>query len=632
MVDQISVALATATAKSAAKPAGLFIKEFGLDLYNSITASFQSCFQGHVSATYKRCSRMKNILYRDQSVDLLSQYVHNNFTDHNNHIVSDSQSVSKLISGDRLLICGTAGAGKTMFMRWSALTLIDGMKNTGRIPLFLELRYFEDVFLQSSLEEYIYSKTSSLDESSTFGQFKEGLKSGLFIVLLDAVDEVNPNSRDKIVSKIMDFVEMYPKCGLVLSSRFDEKLESIQELTVLRTMPMDQLQIIEVISKLEYDSEVKKKLIDRLNEGTYEELKEFLSNPLLATIMLLTFDHSADIPTKLTAFYQQAFEALYQRHDAAKGAYKRTHYAALPIDRFQSIFSAFCFQTYLEYKFEFSELDLSSAFSSACAYCQEQIDPTLLIRDCMESVCLIQREGLENVFSHRSFQEYFCAFFISRYREENVGELIQAVASMENRSAVLQMLFEMTPEVFEYEWVTPVLDSYLSTFNRTRFNTRTGLSKAMLSFCTSFTVSLKSGRIVSFSQQYKSDKSQYNLVCHWSRSIYGATKTRLKIIPLLFGFQLWDDGEQFFQDLITNGIPYEIRYDDKHVSPQSEYDLLIEVTHLDADWLVHSRLPDFFTEVRSMIRHYRDDIMLRRDNRQAAVEGLLARPRPRSVN
>jgi predicted NACHT family NTPase len=236
-LDPIGTALVAASVKEVVGPIAALIKSIGADAYNNLTSKFENCFQGHVEATLARCSKMKNILYRDQSVDFLSQYVNTNFA-HHSVALEDKEALSRVICGDRILICGTAGAGKTMFMRWSAIELIRQIKSHGRVPLYLEMRYFEDAFEKESLEVYIYKKTASIDDSSSFEQFLHGLKSGLFIVLLDAIDEIKPNIRDKVVSKISDFVREYPLCGMAISSRFDEKLESIQEFCVLRSVPM----------------------------------------------------------------------------------------------------------------------------------------------------------------------------------------------------------------------------------------------------------------------------------------------------------------------------------------------------------------------------------------------------------
>ena len=216
-MEPISTALSVAAVKATAGPVAKFIKDFGVDTYNKIAVTFQGCFQGHVETTLARCSKMKNVLYRDQSVDLKNQYVNVEFSGPKSKDLTDTKAVSLAVASGRLLICGTAGAGKTMFMRWSALRLIDGMKAHGRVPLFLEMRYFEDDYHKQPLERYIYDKTSSVNDAANFSQFEYGLKSGLFIILLDAIDEISPRYRDKVVSRIMDFARRYPECGLVIS-------------------------------------------------------------------------------------------------------------------------------------------------------------------------------------------------------------------------------------------------------------------------------------------------------------------------------------------------------------------------------------------------------------------------------
>ena len=589
-----------------------------------MTAKFEACFQGHVESTFDRCSKMKNILYRDNAVDFLEQYV-NICLGVRNEAVPDADALGRVLNNEKLLITGTAGAGKTMFLRWSAIQLTTSMRKHHRIPLYLEMRYFLKESSSDGIEKYIYESTSSVKDAASYEQFSEGLKAGLFVIILDAIDEVNPLIRDNVIKGLMNFVRLYPLCGMIVSTRPDEKLESIQEFSVLHTRPMTEGQIVDVIGKLDYDHDVKSKLIKRLREGLYDEMSEFLSNPLLATIMLLAFDHSADIPTKITSFYQQAFEALYQRHDAAKGAYKRDHHAGLPLDKFQNIFSTFSFQTYLNYKFEFSDAELLEAFSSACEYNGESINSSLLIRDSMESVCLLQRDGLDNVFSHRSFQEYFCALFVSKFRESDVNSLITAVASMENRSNVLKMLVELSPELFEYEWLLPVLEDFLSKHGKTRLKTKAGLKRFLDEFCSNLNIDLSSGVVVGYSLIVKSSPTSY--ISKWMSIAGNAYGNHVKFIDPVF-VKIWEPDQKF---LFVPEIfrPDEV-YIDSLIRPHgSNEDGVIEVTAKDADWLVYTALPSVFEKVRRLVIEARDELQARRLARRASVSILLSRPKGR---
>ncbi|MCX8955719.1 hypothetical protein OU790_20075, partial [Ruegeria sp. NA] len=60
-----------------------------------------------------------------------------------------------------------------------------------------------------------------------------------------------------------------------------------------------------------------------LEGGVFEKNKDFLSNPLLSAMMLLTYDSFGEIPEKRDIFYAKCFDVLARVHDASKGRYKR---------------------------------------------------------------------------------------------------------------------------------------------------------------------------------------------------------------------------------------------------------------------------------------------------------------------
>jgi hypothetical protein len=118
---------------------------------------------------------------------------------------------------------------------------------------------------------------------------------------------------------------------------------------------MTKLQVVSLITKIDYEQVVKEKFISGIEATLFDSHKEFLSNPLLATIMLLTFEQFAEIPEKMHIFYQQAFETLFHRHDATKEMYSRERYTSFPVDEFKRYLGAFCLVTYLDQRFSFDE-------------------------------------------------------------------------------------------------------------------------------------------------------------------------------------------------------------------------------------------------------------------------------------
>ena len=72
----------------------------------------------------------------------LSQYVNLNFTC-GNKVFDDFAVIEELRKRKKLIISGTAGGGKTIFMKYLWISLFENPK--GKIPVFIELRKLNDV-------------------------------------------------------------------------------------------------------------------------------------------------------------------------------------------------------------------------------------------------------------------------------------------------------------------------------------------------------------------------------------------------------------------------------------------------------------------------------------------------------
>ena len=90
---------------------------------------------------------------------------------------------------------------------------------------------------------------------------------------------------------------------------------------------------------------------------------EFLEIPLLCVVMLLTYSDAGRISRKKHEFYEDAFDALWSKHDARKQAgYEREKYSGLDKNEFMRLLSAFCASSYITEQFSMREVD-SLSFS-----------------------------------------------------------------------------------------------------------------------------------------------------------------------------------------------------------------------------------------------------------------------------
>lgn len=219
-----------------------------------------------------------------------------------------------------------------------------------------------------------------------------------------------------------------------------------------------------MVSKIDFDENIKRQFSKALNESLYKNHKSFASNPLLLNIMLLTYDNYAEIPEKLHLFYANAFDTLYSKHDATKGGYKRELKSKLSFDSFKKVFSNFCFITYFQGKIEFSYDDLITLLKKS----KLEFDIESIIYDLVNSICVLYKDGLNYRFTHRSFQEYFTAIFLKELSDESLKkmgiELIKKDTYRATHDSVFSMLYDMSEERTEQNILLPLLEMIEENF------------------------------------------------------------------------------------------------------------------------------------------------------------------------
>ena len=349
-----------------------------------------------------------------------------------------------------------------MLMRHLFLALCNATNS--KIPLFFELRDI-DAPEKKTLRDFLYYSLIGSNATITESQFHDSLKAGVFSLVLDGFDEINFNERKDVERQIRRLREQCPDLQIRVSSRpdADRRVESWQDFRTVYVQPMNESQASELIRKLDYDADVKEKFLRETEATLFKSHESFLSNPLLCVMMLVTFQQTGHIPTKRHVFYEQAFDALFSLHDSSKeGVYKRKTYAELSIDQFRNCMSAFCIITYLKEKFSFSRSEFREALQAALNLEKLSINTDNVTNDMIESTCLIQFEGTDYIFTHRSFQEYFSAVYISRSPAIGVRKLLDRV-SIRQTDDVIQMAHSINRGLVERDWVIPTLTEVMSS-------------------------------------------------------------------------------------------------------------------------------------------------------------------------
>jgi hypothetical protein len=415
-------------------------------------------YSAYLAETNERVSMFKTFADPTKPVPLIDHFVETKFkVPRSKRAINQDDIIQKLKRPTRMVISATAGFGKSMVMRYIALSLYENPN--GKIPVFLELR---NLSRMSSPDIITYINASYRQSTAVqVESFRQSLASGAIVLLLDGFDELNHEIRREIENQILSIARQYPLTAMVISGRPDDRFKSWREFSIFKVLPMDQSQVIDLINKLEYDRGVRKRFIQKIKDGLFRTHESFMSTPLLAILMLLTFEQNANIPDKMHLFYSEAFRTLFHKHDALKEQYDRSRKSLLAVDEFEKVFSVFCLKTYVLEKLEFTEREILSYVKDALAYegFEDKADDFLF--DIEEAVCLFVKEGSSYFFVHRSFQEYFTALFLANCAEEIRNEFIEQVA-VRYWDSVLPMLFDMASDQIVPSWVQPKCEKYLN--------------------------------------------------------------------------------------------------------------------------------------------------------------------------
>jgi hypothetical protein len=425
-----------------------------------VAVNLSTNFGPHLATTYDRCTKLKTLVNPDEPAGLLDQYVSLKFKC-NAKEYDDFQTIDEIRSRKRVIISGTGGGGKTIFTKYLWISFFENPR--GQIPIFFELRRVNDIQADSLLA-LIYFTIVETHAKVSKETFDKGVENGLFVFILDGFDEVVKEKKESVEKQILELARNNPECVIVVSGRPDDSFDAWQSFSNFTVQPLSKTQVVGLVQKLTFDKATKRKFIRRLNTDLNDKHKSFLSTPLLASLMLLTFNQFADIPEKIHLFYEQAFDTLFARHDAMKEAFKRDMHAGLSVDMFKKYFSYFCLVSYYDSKIEFTPTEIKRYIKRGLKIENAKVDTEKFLKDLQESVCVIQRDGLNLIFTHRTFQEFFAAYCLARLSKKHFSPIVEKIANRWSDN-VLKMLHDMNDGLLETEYLLPATAALIEKFN-----------------------------------------------------------------------------------------------------------------------------------------------------------------------
>lgn len=366
---------------------------------------------------YNRNFRTKTILHRTAPVKLLDFYQPLFIRPLGERYRSEkmpTHSVKALFKDKKsMTILGTAGSGKSTIIKY---LLVNCIQEAFKIPIRIELRYLNKY--NGSFHQYIEEEVFNLEQLSVDKKItKRLLDSGDFLFFFDGYDELSSSVKERITKDINDFTRIYANNRFLLTSRPYSHVELLAEFSNFEVCSLSRKEIEQFVRKQipANEQEIVERIVEGINAGDRKSYATFVSNPLLLSMFILTFQTYSTVPPKRSTFYRQVFDSLFHLHDSmSKLAFDREKKSGLGKEQFEQVLKLFSFISFFKEVFVFDQIYLEGVLNKIKESKKNlQFDNGLLIDDLQTAICILYKEGVDYVFPHRSLQEYFASLYIT---------------------------------------------------------------------------------------------------------------------------------------------------------------------------------------------------------------------------
>lgn len=333
-------------------------------------------------------------------------------------------SISAIDPKRNILIQGTVGQGKSVFLRYLCMKELE---SASRIPIFVELRRYE---VKRTFKEFLIDSMAVYGISCDIALFDYLCESGKLVLLLDAFDEIELHAVTAVLGEIETLVQKYPALQTVITSRPDSGVEHSPHFRVYklaRLLPADHKPFLDRIIE-EKNKSIIPEVLAAISTSS-NEIKTLLRTPLLMTLLVIVFNGTQSVPTSLPAFYEALFQTLLTRHDSTKPGFRRRRATKLGDSELRKLFEAVCYSARQQGLLVLSETAFEKTVVSSCEVIGLRCKPEDFAKDITKVACLMQHEGFEYHFIHKSVVEFHAASFIANAAEESARKFYAKMRS-----------------------------------------------------------------------------------------------------------------------------------------------------------------------------------------------------------
>jgi len=432
---------------------------------------FENKFSNYLKEKYKTYASINILAFRNQQRLLKDIYIPLTLKEESYKATKPKQFKITAYKDNfipkykKVLITDTAGMGKSTLSRKLFLSAIE--KNAG-VPVLIELRRLSE---ERTILDEIFDELKILNEDLDKEFVLELIKRGDFIFFLDGYYEIPVKSKKAVTENLQKFINHATENYFVLTSRPEESLTAFGQFQSFSINGLAEKEVSQLLRKYDGNRKLSRSLIEKLKEGIFEELKEFLSNPLLTSMLYTAYEFKPTIPLKKHLFYRQVYDALFEAHDLSKGDYfQREKRCGLGIDDFHTVMRYVAFICLKKDQIEFTKDELLKVIKLAKKQCEIiEFKESLLLDDLVKAVPLFAKDGLRYKWAHKSIYEYFVAQFIHVDTGKSRQKILNDLVRNENGpdcQHIIEIYATIDYKSFKNELVYHIVKEYIESYEK----------------------------------------------------------------------------------------------------------------------------------------------------------------------